>query len=223
MKPWSAFRSYARLLLRDPVNSLLHAKLHFGQFGEDIFVRNYFHTQPTGVYVDVGAYHPFCLSNTWLLYRHGWRGLCVEPNPATARLFRKWRPRDILVNVAITREAGNVSLTLSENESHVGSVEDQRTPQISVPALPLARVIDDYLSLVEVPLIDFMSIDCEGLDEEVLHSGDWQRHRPTLVAVEDSTRTPDAPVCRYLESQGYRYLVHLGITAFFEDQGPGRK
>ena len=66
-----------------------------------------------GFYVDVGAYHPKLLSNTYLFYKKGWRGICVDPNPEMASLFRVARPRDVFLNVGV---GGDKELKNSRNQ-----------------------------------------------------------------------------------------------------------
>ena len=55
-----------------------------------------FEGRKTGFYVDIGCHHPFRFSNSYLFYKLGWRGICVDPLPGTKALFNKWRPEDIL-------------------------------------------------------------------------------------------------------------------------------
>jgi hypothetical protein len=68
---------------------------YYSQAGEDAILSNIFnYVLPTdrGFYVDVGAYHPFKHSNTYLLYRAGWRGINIDPRPGSKALFDKHRP-----------------------------------------------------------------------------------------------------------------------------------
>ncbi len=54
-----------------------------------------------GIYVDIGAYHPKLFSNTYLFYKKGWSGICVDPNPEIGKMFAMTRPRDIFLNVGV--------------------------------------------------------------------------------------------------------------------------
>ena len=54
----------------------------YSQFGEDALVNSLFRNKKYGIYVDVGAYHPILYSNTYALYRRGWRGFAIDPNPS---------------------------------------------------------------------------------------------------------------------------------------------
>src|SRR5579871_4904708 len=80
----------------------------FAQHGEDVFVTEYFSKQPSGFYLDIGASHPFRLSNTYLLYRSGWKGVTVEPIPRLGNLHRKRRPRDTLMPIGAGLKPGTL-------------------------------------------------------------------------------------------------------------------
>ena len=60
-----------------------------------------------GYYVEVGAYHPKLFSNTYLFYKKGWRGICIEPNPRMKALFRLARPRDLFLNFGVGKGDGS--------------------------------------------------------------------------------------------------------------------
>src|SRR5690606_32490082 len=68
----------------------------FSQEGEDRILARMFEASPKtqGIYVDIGAHHPFRFSNTFLFYQRGWSGLNVDAMPGSMRLFREFRPRD---------------------------------------------------------------------------------------------------------------------------------
>ena len=80
----------------------------FAQHGEDKFILDYFKGR-TGTYIDVGASHPFKISNTYLLYLKGWRGVTMEPIPRLSKLHRKWRPQDIHLNSAAGETPGTLT------------------------------------------------------------------------------------------------------------------
>jgi hypothetical protein len=76
----------------------------YGQYGEDAMIQAGFRSKNNGVYVDVGAYHPVLYSNTYALYKKGWRGIVIDPNPKMKELFASLRPRDTYVSAAIGEE-----------------------------------------------------------------------------------------------------------------------
>src|SRR4051794_2053711 len=80
--------------------------MSFSQFGEDLWLARHFAGRPCGFYVDVGAYHPYLASNTYLLYRRGWRGINIEPAPEHFRALQRSRERDTNLCIAVSPKSG---------------------------------------------------------------------------------------------------------------------
>ena len=85
-----------------------YAQTYYSQFGEDIIISKLL-KKSKGVYVDVGAHHPKRYSNTYLLYKRGWRGVNIDANPHTIKLFTTARPRDTNVCVGVGASEGELS------------------------------------------------------------------------------------------------------------------
>lgn len=209
------------------------ARLSFATHGEDLILQELLlrmhHRVEIGFYVDVGAFHPWQFSNTADLYRRGWSGIAVEPNPYMAALFRDERPRDVVVEAAISSRSGSGTLysfgewasssTLdpqwAESVTRTQGVEvaEERT----VATLTLVDLFERYLP--EGRGIDFLSVDVEGLDLAVLESNDWTRFRPVVVAVEEyemDLQNPGASlVNRLLVPHGYRLVIRAVLTNFY--------
>lgn len=100
--------------LRFKAVSLKHSftrfkRFHYSQNGEDIIVPKSFPRGYTGFYVDVGAHHPYRISNTYKLFRSGWHGINIDTNPDTIKLFKKARPRDINLSVGVSTAINTAS------------------------------------------------------------------------------------------------------------------
>jgi FkbM family methyltransferase len=163
-----------------------------------------------GFYIDVGAHHPWHLSNTYKLYWRGCCGITIEPNPDVAALFARRRPRDLHLTCGIARE--RAELTSFDGEQ-ANRMAQQVVERIRVACLPLQDVVDQHRTEGG---IDFVSVDCEGLDLDVLSSLDWTRVRPTAVIVEDFgqfTRNKDGTS---LKSNSFRKLYSVSSTLIDE-------
>ncbi len=147
-----------------------------------------------GFYVDVGAYDPILFSNTYFFYLNGWRGVNIEARPRSQQAFNRIRPRDINLEVGVARAAGQLTYYFVGEDStmnsfsrsfleHIDMLKEVKR-EISIPVLPLAEIFRRYVP--ESQVIDFMSVDVEGHDLEVLQSNDWKRFRPRFVVVEDA-------------------------------------
>ena len=196
---------------------LAWGQVSFSQFGEDLFLEQFFNGQNAGFYVDVGALHPFHMSNTLLLYRAGWRGINIEPDPDGCDLFRRYRPRDINLDCAVSSSEGRVDFVVDgsfsgiRDDTYLWSHEGK--PTICVETRPLRLILDEHLPpRVD---IDFLCVDCEGHDYDALISNDWDRYRPRLIAAESHAAGPRDPAA-LLADFGYEPMAQFRLTHFFE-------
>lgn len=177
---------------------------------------------PEGFYFDVGAYSPKQYSNTYLFYKLGWRGINIEATPGSIARFRRIRPRDISIEALVSDRESEVEfywwdMPGSENAfSPVRAAQVTpalgREPNVSrIKSVSLAKLLDKHLPPNQ--LIDFMSVDVEDHDLEVLQSNNWERYRPEIVPVEHEVRAPQElmtlEICRFMSSQ--RYALHSWV------------
>lgn len=176
-------------------NELLdgYATKSYAQEGEDMILRRIFERQLKGFYVDVGAHHPKRFSNTYYFYKLGWRGINIDPNPEIFRSFKKFRPRDINIQLGVSDKAGDLTYYMFEEsalntfdekllQAQENSSRHQAIQIIKVEVTSLASILETHLPSETV--IDFLSIDVEGYDFNVLKSNDWERYRPKYLLVE---------------------------------------
>jgi FkbM family methyltransferase len=205
------------------------ARVSFSQEGEDCVISRFFDGTPSGFYVDVGAHHPIRFSNTFALYLRGWHGVNIDAQPGSMKRFRRLRPRDVNLELAVGSEDGSLVLTQFD-EPALNTLDPSLIPdrlaagyrvigEATVRVQPLATVLDQYVG--GSTDIDLLTVDVEGLDVAVLSSNDWNRYRPRLVCVESlrSTRDNDGDDATrsFCESVGYRVLGATYNSLLFED------
>lgn len=213
--------------------------LSFSQYGEDRVLAVSLWPQTRGVYVDVGAYHPWRDSNTYKLYLKGWRGLTIEPNPEYARLFRRYRPRDTHLTVGVGRDPGHFEYfefkdrKLNTFSPEVARIRESQGGQVlnrrRLSCEPLQALVDAHL---KADGIDLLSVDCEGHDLDVLRSLDFSRTRPTAILVEDfaafeglGTGRSRSETAEFLSAVEYRAIGQFMFTTLYVDAdaiGTGR-
>ncbi len=215
----------APLLWRYSSAELGLANIFWSQFGEDILVRNCFPSDYRGTYVDVGAFHPIYLSNTYALYRNGWNGLAIDANEGMRPLFEKFRSRDQFVHSAVGIE-GQVKMTMFHQgafncvEKHADTVPPQFRKDVRSVVVQSQRLAV-ILEKCRIERIDFLNIDCEGADLEILESNDWLRWRPQVICVEDHDREwQTSDVSRFLEKHDYQILYRAGLSSLFKTTRP---
>jgi|HubBroStandDraft_2_1064218.scaffolds.fasta_scaffold01593_5 FkbM family methyltransferase len=190
----------------------------YSQFGEDLTLKWLFEGVSDGFYVDVGAYHPKKFSNTYYFYRRGWSGINIDPTPGVVEQFRKARPRDINLPYAVASNPCDFKLYINESERGVNTLspefaDRQRTRwgrRYSSEIVVRARTLEEILRahMPDSRPIQFLSVDVEGLDLEVLKSNDWEKYTPNVILCEDLA-LPDIE-CRsgsdtwaFLHERGY--------------------
>lgn len=201
----------------------------YSQEGEDMIYRSFFEGRKNykGFYVDVGALHPYRYSNTLHFYKNGWRGINIEPTPGANKLFNIFRKKDININAGISANEGMLPFycfsepavnSFSKNDAdRLSATTDYKLSQvINVPTMPLAAVLDKYLP--EGTVIDFLNIDAEGLDLEVLASNNWDRYRPLFIIIEvkiDFKDIKGSEIYNYLINKNYELVAKTMRTSFF--------
>ena len=216
-----SFRSLTRRWVpRNLVKSFQQAALgyhshapSFSSAGEDMILRHLLGSDKMGgFYVDVGAFHPTLFSNTYFFYLNGWRGINVEARPGSKKLFDRLRPRDVNLEVGVSGSCGVMTYYFIDETSPMNSfsreflaqigMTGQVKAEIPVPILPLATVLERHLP--EGQTIDFMNVDVEGHDFEVLESNDWRRFRPKVIVVEDEqVNAGESCILRMMKGHGY--------------------
>ena len=211
----------------------------YAQTGEDIIVHRVLTAmkiqQPT--YLDIGAFHPIKFSNTMFFYERGSKGVCVEPDPQLCESFNIRRPRDICLNVGVGIKSESdvpfflmspASLsTFSESEARrIAAYEGYEIDRIiSVPILGISTILEDFFDTPP----DFVSLDIEGNELEVLQGIDFAKCRPAVFCIETITFTPDytghknEDISALLSDGGYLAIADTYVNTIYvnAEQWPG--
>ncbi len=184
----------------------------YGQDAEDIYLSEKFEEQYSydykGFYVDVGAHHPYRFSNTYWAYAKEWKGINIEPNTDVIQLFNKVRSRDININCGISNEKRIMKYYRFE-EPAFNTFDENEFRGIRIPKESIdveVRTLKSILAEYRVDNIDFMNIDVEGMEMQVLQSNDWERYRPSYILIEQKNISAQELV----KSNIYKYLRNFG-------------
>ena len=208
-------------------------RTYWSQFGEDAVLMELVPRKlRDGVYVDVGAYHPRKLSNTYAFHRRGWRGVNIDMDPLKVRAFDLARPRDHNVCAAVSDRQETVT-AYSYSRFGVGSTIDPAVAagtrdSVFGTRTVTTRTLDEILGASPFAgrRIDLLSIDVEGKDFEVLRSLSLPLYRPQAVVIESLHATSLESIARldlyrHLAGHGYRLvswakhsLIFLAAGAF---------
>jgi len=162
----------------------------------------------TGVFVDIGANDPVINSQTYHLERLGWNGILIEPLPEYAqRLTRERKAR--VFQAACGARSGVMPIHVAGAHSSLlpPDVPVQEVIEVSV------RTLDSILEEAGIESIDFLSLDVEGFELEVLAGFTLDRWKPGLILIEDHVL--DLAKHRTLAARGYRLVRRTGVNAWY--------
>jgi FkbM family methyltransferase len=222
------------MFFKKPVKTQ-YQKTSYSQCGEDLITDFIFQMlkieNPS--YIDIGAHHPYYLSNTALMYEKGSKGISIEPDPVLFDFIKKERPNEVTLNVGVgEKDAGNIDFyimnvptlnTFSKEEAdRYASYKDKHIKEVvKIPIQSINSIIEKYNDNVSP---NFVSIDVEGMDLVVVKSIDFNRYRPevfcieTLSYTENNTEVKLNDIISYVESQGYFLYADTYINSIFVDK-----
>lgn len=201
--------------------------ISYSQNGEDVLLERLFKDQNDGFYVDVGACHPTDESVTKHFYDRGWSGINIEPIKSLHALHEKERPRDINLNIGISNTSGIFEFTETYPRAGMSTFKEtlsedvlrnvEQIKKYNVACRTLADVLNDF---AKDKTIQFLKIDVEGFEENVLQSNDWEKHRPQVVVVESTQPCSCSPSrCDeweyILSNNDYLFCLFDGLNNFY--------
>lgn len=180
-------------------------------------------------YLDIGSHHPTEGNNTYYFYRRGGRGVLVEPNPIQCERSRRLRPADKTINagVAFTEDATEATYYMFERDTlnTFSSEWAQLIPErkgvrmLEKRTVPLIQIETLLRDEFDGTVPDFVSIDVEGLETDVLRTIDLNSYRPPLVLVEVAHGSvplgEEFPVEKLLKQHDYLLVANTGVNLFF--------
>lgn len=196
-------------------------KNSFSQNGEDLVIDRLLNYKRNGFYVDIGAYDPYRFSNTYRFCKKGWRGINIEPNIDNYKKFISIRPRDINLNIGVGTKNGYLNFynffpdtlsTFSEKDAkNYEKIGFKKNSKVKVKVERLDKIFLRYCQNVK---IDFLSIDTEGFETEVLKSNNWKKFKPKIICIESFTfNTTYTPSKERYEIN--LFLVNLGYKKVY--------
>ena len=165
--------------------------LSYAQRFEDFHLWRCLGDMANGFYIDVGAGHPVYDNVSFAFYLASWRGITVEPNPALAELGRAVRPRDHLyqglcgatsgeATLYLQREFHGLSTTIAEHAEAAAREVNRTAESVTLPMITLAALCEAHAPAA----FEFLKVDVEGAEGDVLRGADFTRFRPKVIVVE---------------------------------------
>jgi FkbM family methyltransferase len=203
-------------------NQYLIPKKTYSLLGEDLVVKNFFKNLKKGLYVDIGCHNPLRMNNTQLLYQKGWRGINVDVGKFSIDLFNFLRPDDLNYHCAVSNKNKNVILYFNKEYSPLSSIKKNFVNKRIKGILKKKKIkgfrLDDILSWGKYKnkQIDFLDIDVEGADLEVLEGLNFKKYNPKIICIEIHKKNyKHDKIFNFLIKKRYRLIWHKKFSFIF--------
>ena len=195
---------------------------NYSQSNEESILKEIFKNVEKGFFVDVGAHHPLRYSNTALLYKKGWNGINIDGDLRNMLIFKYLRKRDINLNHVISNKKSPVNFYYFNEGALNGILSNKRLKKlkdigfryikkVKINPISLNEILE--LHLPKNKKIDFLNIDVEGHDFEVLQSIDLDKYFINVILTEVNEN--ETELNQYLEEKGYHLLQREDRNIFY--------
>ena len=204
----------------------LFLKKQYSKNGEDLYLKKIFKNKKYGNYVDIGAYHPYRLSNTYLLYKKGWDGINIDINKISIDLFNIARPKDINLNIAISNKKEKKIFyykkelypmnTLNKDFGKLFFKSKKNIKKDFVMSHPFS-----YIAKKIKKNVDLLNIDVEGHEYQVLRGINFKKNKFKIILIEISHFNKESnknakKIRSLLLRNNYKYVKNLGETSIYK-------
>jgi len=201
------------------VANILNSDRTNSQWYEDLIVEAVFNSLGVNLpkYIDIGANMPESLNNTYLFYKKGSVGQIIEPNPYFSELYRKVRPNDEFLEIALSNTRGEADFCIFDEASGLSTLILDNVERVSKyfgikPTHSIVRVKIDTFNNVVHKDVQYMSLDTEGKDLDILKNIDFDLF-PELVVI--CSETPKPTAINYLNGKGFIMFYRNSANVVF--------
>ena len=181
--------------------------------GEDLIIEDLTKNIKNGFYVDAGCYHPLHLSNTFLLYKRSWNGINIDISEFSIKLFNYLRPNDVNINSAVSNTEKEISFYYQKKLSQLSTIKKEisnermqgNIKEKKIKSFKLNSILNQ--SKFKNRQIDFLNIDVEGADFEVLKSLNFTIYEPKIICIEIMEKNIfDSEIYNFLKDINYKKI-----------------
>lgn len=188
----------------------------YAQYHEDVILMSLLSSVKEGFYVDVGANDESYHSVTKYFYDRGWSGVNIEPIPRLLKKLAKTRPRDLNLNMAVSNRPGSTKFREYLKHDGLSTLDRPRKENAGLPHKDYnvkTSSLQNIFTEHKIKKIDFLKIDVEGFEYEVITSNDWAKYRPTVICVEANKQKRSWS--NYLKDKGYLLFLFDGLNEYY--------
>ena len=168
------------------LKSKFKPRLAYSHWGVDLIITKLLNSKNKGIYIDVGCHHPFLNNHSYLLYKSGWEGINIDIDYNSIDMFNFFRKSDVNIQTAVTDHKGEVDLFFYHNRAAKNTISKEfgsdAKEQKKINSDTLNNIIEN--SKFKNSKIDFVSIDVEGNEMNVLNGFNLKKYKPKLILLE---------------------------------------
>ena len=179
----------------------------------DLIITKLLNSKNKGIYIDVGCHHPFLNNHSYLLYKSGWEGINIDIDYNSIDMFNFFRKNDVNIQTAVTDHKGEVDLFFYHNRAAKNTISKEfgsdAKEQKKINSDTLNNIIEN--SKFKNSKIDFVSIDVEGNEMNVLNGFDLKKYKPKLILLEfilpNKKEFYEKDINEITSSEVYKFLI----------------
>ena len=199
-------------------------KISFSLTSIDLLISYIFRNKKKGIFIDIGCNHPVYNNNTYLLYKKGWRGINIDLDEKSINLFNTFRKSDLNIKQAISSKAEEVDLYFYHNKSPINTINKDLVNFHKTKPKQIKKINTKTLNsiIMKTPFanekIDFMNIDVEGHELDVLKGFDLIKFSPTIIVIEyldlnvKKLEITNFNLQNIINSEIYKYMINNNYT-----------
>ena len=186
----------------------------------DLLINYYFKNKQKGVYLDVGCQHPISNNNTYLLYKKGWSGINIDLDFKSIQLFNLARSSDININATVSSGEFTKELFFYHDKSPINTIEkkiaDYQSAKVTEVRSVETKTLNDILTDNLINKVDYLNIDVEGHEIDVLNGFDINKFSPDIISIEfldlamKKLEFKNNNINNVLNSDIYKYMTKNG-------------
>ena len=188
-------------------------RLAYSHWGVDLIITKLLNSKNKGIYIDVGCHHPFLNNHSYLLYKSGWEGINIDIDYNSIDMFNFFRKSDVNIQTAVTDHKGEVDLFFYHNRAAKNTISKEfgsdAKEQKKINSDTLNNIIEN--SKFKNSKIDFVSIDVEGNEMNVLNGFDLKKYKPKLILLEfilpNKKEFYEKDINEITNSEVYKFLI----------------
>ncbi len=190
----------------------------------DLLINYYFKNKKKGIYLDVGCQHPVSNNNTYLLFKKGWSGINIDLDQKSIELFNLVRKNDINLNTAVSSSVTEKKLFFYHDKSAINTLDEDVSNFQSAKVKEIRNIktntLNNILNENNIKKIDYLNIDVEGHEIDVLNGFDIKKYSPEIVSIEyldlkmkrlefknnDLKNVLNSEIYKYMDSNGFSLI-----------------